>query len=122
MWSAIQRHDQDVFDWGRLDCCLFAAEVVDAMTGSQFVNALQRRYADKRSAARFLKDEGGLESAVTAYLGEPASGRATRGDVVMFNTPAGLCLGICVGQQIAAISSAGLLFFPGRMANKRWAI
>lgn len=122
MWAAIQGHDQDVFGWGKLDCCLFAAEVVDAMTGSQFVEALQARYADKRSAARFLKDEGGLEAAVNAYLGPAAPGRPVRGDVVLFNTPAGYCLGICVGQQIAAISSAGLLFFPGRMADKRWAV
>lgn len=122
MWAAIQGHDQDVFGWGTLDCCLFAAEVVDAMTDSKFAKALRARYQDKRSAVQFLKDEGGLEAAVSAYLGPPSPGRALRGDVVLFNTPSGCCLGICVGQQIAAISSVGLLFFPGSMADQRWAV
>lgn len=122
MWSAIQACDGQRFAWGKLDCCLFAAKVVDAMTGRDFTGALQQRYGDKRGAVRFLREEGGLSDAVTAYLGEPAPGRALRGDVVLFDSPNGDCLGICVGGSIAAISSAGLLYLPLNHQIRRWAI
>lgn len=112
------------FEWGAFDCCRFAAEVVDAITGSEHLADLSTRYADERGALRFMKRKGGLRKAVTGYLGEPVEkwALARRGDVCLIPTEGGEGLGICTGATIAGVDVVGIGFYALDKALAVWRV
>jgi len=122
MWTTIEAAAQTPFAWGQHDCCLFAASVVDAMTDSAHVADLQTRYTDEATALAFIADEGGLESAVSGYLGEAKTGRPQRGDVVMFEGEQGDTIGVCTGRDLVAAGPDGLVIVPKNATVKFWSI
>lgn len=122
MWSTIEQHQSTTFVWGENDCCLFAAKVVDAMCDSEFEKQLKEKYSDQDSAIRYIVEEGGMEIAVSNYLGESKTGRAQRGDVVLFEGALGETLGICVGSTIAAVSDSGVIYMPRSITICYWTI
>ena len=122
MWLTIEDHADTPFAWGINDCCLFSARVVDAMTDGDFELDLLAAYSDEETALAYIASHGSLEAAVTSHLGEPAEGRAQRGDVVMVDGGAGHALGICVGSSVALVQEQGLLYLPRSAIITRWAI
>lgn len=111
MYGQIRAHKDRPFSWGENDCCRFVARVIDAMTDSQIEAALADIYSDEAGALRFIASHGGLQGAMSAFLGEP-SGRATRGDAVMFEGGHGEAAGICIGARIVAVGPQGLHYVP----------
>lgn len=122
MWSTIEQHQSTAFVWGENDCCLFAAKVVDAMCDSEFEKQLKEKYNDQDSAIRYIVEEGGMEKAVSGYLGESKTGRAQRGNVVLFEGALGETLGICIGSTIAAVSDSGVIYMPRSATICYWTI
>jgi hypothetical protein len=122
MWSTIEQHQSKPFAWGDNDCCLFSAKVVDAMCDSTFAEKLKEKYHDQDSAIKYIVEEGGIEAAVSNYLGKSKTGRAQRGDVVMFDGSLGDTLGICVGNTIAAVSESGVIYMPRSVTICYWTI
>ena len=122
MWQAFEDWQFAEFAWGRHDCCLFCARVVDAITGAKFEDNLLTCYFDKRSAIDFLKKRGGLELAVSAFIGQSQSGRPKRGDVVLFSGPKGKTLGIADGLRIVTVGRVGLVSLPMGNVIKYWSI
>ena len=113
------------FEWGRQDCCLFAARCVDAMTGSSLAGQLQSEYTDKTSALRYLAKQGGIAPAVTQLLGQPIRWVNThRGDVCLMPTADGIgSLGICIGGAVACVSEIrGIVYLPIGSALYCWSI
>jgi len=100
------------FAWGVFDCCIFAADAVQAMTGKDPMDGL-RGYTTWRQAILLVRRLGGLPAAVKQALGEPLSvpTLAQRGDVVLVNTklPA---LGVVVGASALVPLSTGVQRFP----------
>lgn len=94
------------FDYGLYNCGLFAAECIDAMTGSERAAELKTQFNDEASALEFVKRYGSIKAAVSARLGEPSDRwvDARRGDVCLMPTPWGPGLGICVGVQVAMMA------------------
>jgi hypothetical protein len=124
LWLQVETARDQRFCYAQLDCCLFAARCVDAMTGSDFVARLQAEYHDEASAMAYLKRMGGLQAAVTAHLGEPLPrpAMAQRGDVVMFVDGAGQdTLGICTGELLAT-TGRGFQFQPMTLATVAWRV
>lgn len=125
--EAALRHTQP-FAWGRADCCLFAADVVRAMTGQDFAARWRGRYASAPGALRFVREAGGLQRLVEALLGpakEPLL--AHRGDLVLFClTPHAshltAALGICAGDALAAQGRDGVVFAPLSAGLASWRI
>jgi hypothetical protein len=108
------------FAWGAADCCTFAARIVKAITGKDF--AEQFRYRDAFGAKRILSRYGGVEGIATRFLGVPKeSGLASRGDVVLVQSPKSM-LAICAGHVIAAQGDGGVLFLPLSAALKAWSV
>lgn len=122
LWQQVNDHADAPFAWGLNDCCLFAARAIDAMTDSDLELELASQYSDEETALAYIASHGSLEAAVTSHLGEPAEGRALRGDVVMCANDGNPCVGVCVGSTVACMGQAGLVFLPRQDITKRWSI
>jgi hypothetical protein len=110
------------FEWGRNDCCLFAADCVKAMTGRDPA-ADARGYTDEREAARIIKKLGGLGAIAATRAGGPeiAPMLARIGDVV-YGTLGRDCLGICTGETWHAPGEHGLLAAPMSTVKRAWRV
>jgi hypothetical protein len=111
------------FEYGRHDCCLFAAKVIDGLTGTHWVDDLRACYHDEASAKAYIAAEGGIEASVTRRLGPPGQwSQARRGDLCLVNTRHGPALGICVGAKVAIAGENGTMYQPLELALKAWRI
>lgn len=125
MAAAIAAARGRAFAWGSHDCCLFAADVVRAMTGVDHAAPFRGRYSTARGAAMALKRYagGGLLAAVTRLLGDPVPGvQARRGDVVYAETALGPAIGICIGPAACFAAPAGLACLPLSACLHAWRI
>jgi hypothetical protein len=113
----VAAHKRTPFSYGRFDCAIFAARCVDAMTGSDWERSLG--YSDIRTAARFRRQEGGLEAGVTKRLGQPLTTQARRGDICLIDRNT---LGVSLGSQIAVLSDRNIVFYPITRALKHWRV
>lgn len=76
-----ERSDRE-FGWGTHDCCMFAADCVDACTGTDPAADLRGTYADIAGALEVVQAQGGLPAIAAARLGEEiAPALAQVGDV-----------------------------------------
>ncbi|MCE2597195.1 hypothetical protein K6Y31_20690 [Motilimonas cestriensis] len=114
------------FEWGENDCCLFAADCVQAQTGQDYAAAYRDRYTSGRGALRVLRNEGhaSLADAVTAALGAPMKNPlfAQRGDVVLINTEADPAVGVVFAGACQFLSEHGLTQRPITDISAAWRI
>jgi hypothetical protein len=109
------------FEWGTNDCCLFAANAVEVMTGIDPAKKY-RGYKTKFGAAKKLKNTN-IEEAWTEVFGESIHPKmAKRGDVILFQVGKEQSVGVCVGTTFAAISEEGLVMFPMTQAIMGWRV
>lgn len=101
------------FEWGRLDCALFAADCVYACTGVDPAAALRARYTSVRSARRYIARMGGLPAiALAALRGEQQPAAARAGDVGLVLLAGQELLAVCTGTAWLAPSRIGLQVVP----------
>lgn len=83
------------FSWGTLDCALFAAGAVMAQTGVDLAADFRGRYRTARGSVRALRrfGAGTLAATIAARLPAIEPAFAQRGDVVMADGIAGVCVG-----------------------------
>lgn len=97
------------FEWGVHDCCLWAADVVEALTGVDYAAAWRGTYSTAASAARLVEDLGGVRSIATSALGEAVSPRmAGVGDLVLIEQAGREMLGVCNGAEALVVGPTGL--------------
>lgn len=127
--AAIERARSRAFAYGDFDCLLFPAEVVLAITGTDFASQYRGKYHDEAGADQILDEYGGsIEQLVTAYLGEPVHvSAARRGDVVVATlaTREGGdrdCAGICIGHYFVFPTAAGLRFNRRASIRLAWQV
>lgn len=110
------------FEWGRNDCCLFAADAVLAMTDVDPAASL-RGYTTARAAQRLVDEAGGLQEFVSQFLGEPVSPlMAAVGDVVLLANEGRDLLGICNGTNAIGAGAQGLAVLGMDSARAAWKI
>ena len=98
------------FAWGSNDCAIFAADCVQAITGTDPAPAGLRDHRTAKQALRALKHYGGLVGVASAALGAPmAALRATVGDVVLAKSGNQALLAVCNGTTALAPSANGLM-------------
>ena len=118
--SWVERVRDRPFHWAEWDCAIAAADAVETITGE---NPLDVHWSDIKTAVRQLEAEGGIESAVTARLGEPIPyALAQRGDIVLMSGERSEFIAVCLGSVAAAPSSTGLAFPEMSLAIKAWAV
>lgn len=83
------------FEWGTLDCALFAADAVLAMTGHDIAAPFRGKYSTAAGSVRALKRYGAgeLKSTFDTLLPPRPVGYVRRGDVVMSDGAVGVCMG-----------------------------
>ncbi len=85
------------FQWGVSDCALFAADVVEAMTGVDPAARWRGKYKTPRGSMRFGKgDPANVVEKIASenHWTEIVPAFAQRGDLVSFDAPTGPALGI----------------------------
>lgn len=109
--------DGAAFEWGRLDCVIFAAGAVKTVTGTEL--GIKRGYKSQAGAFRALKQAGftSLPEAVDSLLTPVEVAFARRGDVLMHNGN----LGICIGRDGLFLSDKGWARVPVLSCEKAWA-
>ena len=114
------------FEWGTNDCCLFAADAVQAQLGVDPAEPLRGRYASALQAARVLHLAGGLEGIGHQVLGPPlrAALLACQGDVGLLHeeTSARDMLAVCTGAHWAVPTARGLGLMPLDSARMAWRV
>jgi len=115
LFAYIDANKNTPFEWGKFDCCLFAANAIKVATGSDIAADFRGKYNTARGAKKALKryGNGDLISTVIAKLGDAKPPlQAKRGDLVLVdnlqggvNDPA---LGICLGHLVAVTTQTGL--------------
>lgn len=119
----VQQRLRQPFAWGVADCCLWAADAVQAITGHDFAAGVRGSYDTALGAARALAGRSPAELARDA-LGQPLAHPtlAQRGDVVCHEREGQQTLGICVGEQWCAPGDGGLVFQPMSTVICAWRV
>lgn len=116
------------FGWGTNDCCTFAADCVQALTGVDVAPPELRLHRTQAQAATALAKFGGVQRIARAALGDPLPANAASvGDVLLVRMPdpSGTpqkALAICNGSTAMAPSSAGLVPVSMRDAICCWRV
>lgn len=119
----VQARLREPFAWGSNDCCIFAADVVQALTGHDPAAELRGAYDGPVSAARALAGQQPAELAAGVLgqaLDSPAM--AQRGDVVCGLVDGQQRLGVCVGELWCGPGEDGLVFEPMSTAWQAWRV
>ncbi len=104
--AALEHVQNKPFEWGENDCCLFACNIVEAITGTDLASPF-RGYKNRTEAFEVIKGYGGIgklaESVAQEFsIPEIEPLKARRGDVFLFNNGNGETLGICRGDLVLA--------------------
>ncbi|MBD2812191.1 hypothetical protein ID853_15165 [Xenorhabdus sp. Vera] len=96
------------FLWGEHDCCLFAADCVQAVCDFDPGETVRGRYNTRLGAVRVLKSEfGTLTQALDRLFDAIPVTVAGRGDIVMFQAEEGKTLGVLWAGQVWAVTPHG---------------
>lgn len=119
------RADQP-FEWGKLDCALFAADAVELMTGEDLASEFRGKYDSEEGAQKALSaaNGGGLVGVLNAKL-EPVNKEfCQRGDVVLFKTETGPTTGIYWHGGAFSTSPTGVKYFDAihNIILKAWRV
>lgn len=121
----LQTRANTPFAWGKNDCCTFAADAIEAMTGQDPMKG-RRSYASQKGALRVIESAGDFQALITSILGEPMRNprMAARGDAVLIAdaTPQGAALGICLGATAAVAGDVGMAQIPLRAVVAAWSV
>jgi hypothetical protein len=110
------------FAWGVQDCCIFAADCVQALTGVDPAADVRGTYADAAGALATLEAQGGITT-VGARAGAPIPPLDARaGDVGVVRLDARDMLAVCVGALWLAPAAGGLAALPFTAAAQAWRV
>lgn len=117
----IAEWDAKPFDRENADCVEFVIEAVYVMTGERLKNPVKGEYKTLAEAARCAGNLGGIESAVSVYLGDAVPvAYASRGDVVWDGK---IGLGIVAGiNAFFRSENGGLDVIPVLDCAKAWRV
>ncbi len=119
LFQFIQARSGWAFEWGKHDCCLFAADAVIAMTGVDLAEKYRGKYNSASGAKRFGRVEALVVKSGLKKLDNKRFAR--RGDVVLIAGKRPL-LGVCVGAQCVAPGKNQLLHFKMSGASRAWRV
>lgn len=96
------------FLWGEHDCCLFAADCVQAMTGTDYAVEFRNTYHTAAGAQKaILKRAESLTVLVDGLFSRTDVRLIQRGDVVLFDGPQGETLGVVWHGAVWAAGERG---------------
>jgi len=126
LFALVEARKQTPFAWGSHDCCLFACDAVQAMTGTDPAAPL-RGYESKEEAEALIAEYGTLEDLVAdrcreMNFAEQTPAKAQRGDLALFDNAGAPALGVCLGAEVAFPGRDGLVFHPVGNCRRSWRV
>ncbi len=128
-WPAIlneyvQKAAGSKFTWGEVDCCLFAADFVNDITGVDHAKRFRGKYKTPKGAAGALKriGKGAVAETVSSMLSKIPVLMAQRGDVVAYKSDVGDALGICLGEHSLFLGPEGSVFVKTADCFAAWKV
>lgn len=133
----LRDHAHDTFAWGKNDCCLFAADALEAFTGVDIADDFRGRYDDEVSAFALIKTVTGGETVADAAAhcaakhsltewankdGKPLPLMARRGDLCIVDNAGRMIAGIVdlSGAFVACMGEAGIIRLSIRRVVRAW--
>lgn len=108
--AAIRAAEKRPFLWGEHDCCLFAADCAEAMTGDNFADGWRGTYDSETGAKKaLLRGGGSLEKVLDKYLNEVPVKMAQRGDIAIVENAGTRCAGVIYGGAVWVPGETGLV-------------
>lgn len=108
--AVIRAAEKRPFLWGEHDCCLFAADCAEAMTGDSFAHGWRGTYASETGAKKaLLRGGGSLEKVLAKYLDEVPVKMAQRGDIAIVENAGTRCAGVLYGGAVWVPGATGLV-------------
>ena len=126
----IEKLSKQSFEYGKFDCCLFAAETIKILTGVDIrTEIIPDEYQGKEEAEEVLRKYEGIEG-MANRVAERCGFKpipvlfAQRGDIVMVNIKEADNFGVCIGKKVAFSSPSGLVFLniTSKTLKKAWRI
>ena len=119
------------FRYGTFDCCLFACDAIEAMTGVDPASGFRGKYFCLKEARFLMRQYCGspsvraLAEKITQEFGMPEEANAlllNRGDLALIERPRDYLLGIVslTGQDIVVATAKGIERIPFFSAMKGW--
>lgn len=111
------------FQWGLHDCCLFAADAIQAITGIDVARRYRKAYATREAAMHLIHihAEHGIREFLKAIAKDNGfeminPKMAQRGDIIMFNSHqeggAGITLGVVIDHRCLSPGIKALQYYP----------
>jgi hypothetical protein len=112
------------FEWGVLDCSLFASGCIEAMTGVDLAAETRGTYNDARSAARVAISLGFRDHVefMAANVPEIHPAEAGLGDIAAVRTEDGFALALFNKQNLICMTRAGRGVLPRSDAYRAFRI
>jgi len=108
--AVIRAAEKRPFLWGEHDCCLFAADCAEAMTGENFADDWRGTYDNETGAKKaLLRGGGSLEKVLAKYLDEVPVKMAQRGDIAVVENAGTRCAGVIYGGAVWVPGEEGLV-------------
>ncbi|HIC7932362.1 TPA: DUF6950 family protein [Enterobacter hormaechei] len=108
--AVIRAAEKRPFLWGEHDCCLFAADCAEAMTGDNFADGWRGTYDCETGAKKaLLRGGGSLENVLAKYLDEVPVKMAQRGDIAVVENAVTRCAGVIYGGAVWVPGENGLV-------------
>lgn len=108
--AVIRAAEKRPFLWGEHDCCLFAADCAEAMTGDNFADGWRGTYDSETGAKKaLLRGGGSLEKVLGKYLDEVPLKLAQRGDIAVVENAGTRCAGVIYGGALWVPGETGLV-------------
>lgn len=108
--AVIRAAEKRPFLWGEHDCCLFAADCAEAMTGDNFADGWRGTYVSEMGAKKaLLRGGGSLEKVLAKYLDEIPVKMAQRGDIAVVENAGTRCAGVIYGGAVWVPGEEGLV-------------
>jgi hypothetical protein len=120
------------FEYGVIDCCLFACDAVLAMTGTDPALEFRGKYSSRAEAVKIMRRHTGKKT-LRAFVTRTFTAQqiesvpvlfAQRGDLILLKRSADYSLGILAlnGQEIVGLAKQGITHFPLAQACLAWRV
>lgn len=115
----LSKYENAVFKYGSLDCCLWVCDVIRDHKGVDYAERWRGKYKGELGAFRLIRDAGGFDALMQQAFGEikPIWSVKEFSPVLLNHNcvesdsiQAGL--GIFDGNQIAALTDSGIIYYP----------
>ena len=113
------------FVWGEHDCCLFAADIVKAMTGDDLAAGYRGKYSTAKEAIKLIKkisNDGTVAGIVDLHFKRVPVSFAKRGDIVSVQTNHGEAIGVCAGGGAHFVIESGTIIYPRPLWSIAWRV